>query len=262
MGLPEETVERDIILREKFRLKDEFQSDIAGDELIDYPPLSELERKVISPWWITTLVNAAVRHSRACSLLDKRASIRGSIRALDHTYASVELANRKVATLADACLGLRLAMRGRIRLRADLNDFDNPQESIRRTDRVTDDLLWNAFESFDFGFSIELGQFQDDITSLVYTGLDNITEKLPKYPELNRIVDNMRKAAREVTTENLNPAEKEIFLHPDRAGKQLFEEYNRSAVDIILNIAWHKKLLEDSVLQQAFIPRNIQQGEF
>jgi Mg-chelatase subunit ChlI len=262
MGLPDEAVERDIILREKFRLKDEFQVEAEKDELANYPTLSELERKVVSPWWITSIVNGAVRHSRTCSLLDKKASIRGSIRALDHTYASVELANRKVATLADACLGLRLAMRGRIRLRADMNDFDNPAESIRRTDRVTDDLLWNAFEGFDLGFSVEAGQFQDDVTALLYTGLDNITEKLPRYPELNRVVDNLRKAAREMPAENLNPAEKEIFLHPDRAGKQLVEEYNRSAVDVLVNLAWHQKLLDDSALQAAFIPRNIQQGEF
>jgi magnesium chelatase subunit I len=262
MDLPEETVERDIIQREKFKLKNEFRVDVAEDELISFPSLNELERKVIAPWWITNMVNGAVRHSRTCSLLDKKASIRGSIRALDHTYASAELDNRKVATLTDACLGLRLAMRGRIRLRADLNDFDNPQESIRRTDRVTDDLLWNAFENFDLGFAVELGQFRDDISELVYTGLDNITEKLPKYPELNRAVDNMRKAAREAASDHVNPAEKEIFMHPDRSGKQLLEEYNRSAVDILVNIAWHKKLLEDSVLQQTFIPRNIQQGDF
>ena len=72
----------------------------------------------------------------------------------------------------------------------------------------------------------------------------------------------MRKAAHDIAGDNLNSAEKEIFHHPDRAGKQLLEEYNRSAVDIAVNLAWHHKLLEDTALQQAFIPRSIEQGEF
>jgi MoxR-like ATPase len=260
MDLPEEATEREIILKEKFRLKDGRYPDVQQAEMMDSPPLKDLERRVIAPWWIINLVNGAVRHSRICSFLDKKASIRGSIRALDHTYASVELENRKVANLLDACLGLELALRGRIRLRADLIDFDNPKESIRKTDRVVEDLLWNALENFDFDFDVDMGKFQEDILSLLSSGFYEVTGRLGQYQELNRAVEQMRKAARDKVTDGLNEAEKELYRHPDKASRQVFEEYNRSALETIVNVAWHRKLLEDADVARVFVPRCVKQG--
>jgi MoxR-like ATPase len=254
MGLPEEATEREIMLEERFRPSDGYRPDIMPEEITDIPSLGDVGRTVVAPWWIVDLVNGAVRHSRVCSFLDKKASIRASTRALDHTYASAELENRRVAGLVDACLGLRLSLRGRIKLRADLLDFDNPEDSFRKTDRVVEDLLWNALENFNFLFSVERGRFQEDIIGILTGGLRNVTDRLPEFPELNRTVEQMKAASRDRATAGLNDAEKELSLRPEKAGKQVFEEYNRSAVETIINLAWHRKLVDDSVLGGVYIP--------
>jgi MoxR-like ATPase len=259
MDLPEEATEREIMLQEKFRLRDGFYADARREEIADCPPLSELERKVMAPWWIIDLVNGAVRHSRVCSFLDKKASIRGSTRALDHTYASVELENRKVASLTDACLGLKLALRGRIKLRADLLDFDNPRESFRKTDRVVEDLLWNALENLDFPLEVEKREFQEDIISLLSSGLSDVTDKLQQYQELNRVMEQMRRAGRDRVTDGLNDAEKELFRHPDKASKKALEEYHRSALETIINLAWHRNLVDNSAVDKVFAPQIVRQ---
>ena len=261
MGLPEEAIEREIMLKERFKVKDDYYSNIWQDGIVSYPSLKELERKVIAPWWIIFLVNGAVRHSRICGWLDKKASIRGSTRALDHTYASVELENRKVANLTDAYLGLKLALRGRIGLRADLIDFDNPKESFGKTNRVIEDLLWNALEDLDFHFEVEEEKFQDDIISLLSDGLNNVTEKLGQYTELNNVVEKMRKAARDKVSDDLNEAEKKLFCHPGNSSKQVFEEYNRSAVETIVNLAYHRNLIDNSIRERVFIPQIVKQGD-
>jgi len=262
MDLPEESIEREIMLEEKFKLREDYYPRVRSETAFEIPSMSEMERKVIAPWWIIDLVNGAVRHSRVCNFLDKKASIRGSTRALDHTYASVELENRKVAGLADAFMGMTLALRGRIRLRADLLDFENPKESFRKTDRVTEDLLWNAVENFDFNFDVEGRIFQENIAAILTGGLSDISEKLPQYVELNRAVEQMRNAAREKSTGNLNDAEKELYNHPEKAGKQAFEEYNRSAVETIINIAWHRNLVDGALMGRIFTPQMVSGEEF
>jgi len=250
------------MLEEKFKLREDYYPRVRSETAFEIPSMSEMERKVIAPWWIIDLVNGAVRHSRVCNFLDKKASIRGSTRALDHTYASVELENRKVAGLADAFMGMTLALRGRIRLRADLLDFENPKESFRKTDRVTEDLLWNAVENFDFNFDVEGRIFQENIAAILTGGLSDISEKLPQYVELNRAVEQMRNAAREKSTGNLNDAEKELYNHPEKAGKQAFEEYNRSAVETIINIAWHRNLVDGALMGRIFTPQMVSGEEF
>lgn len=261
MGLPEEAIEREIMLQEKFRLRDGYYPNARQEEIIDCPSLNEMERNVVAPWWIIDLVNGAVRHSRICTFLDRKASIRGSTRALDHTYASVELENRKVASLADACLGLKLALRGRIKLRADLLDFDNPRESFVKTDRVVEDLLWNALENLDFPFEVEKREFQEDVVSLLATGLSDVTDKLQRYQELNRVVAQMRRAARDKVTDGLNDAEKELFLHPNKTSKKVLEEYNRSALETLINIAWHRNMVDNSIAEKVFTPQIVKQED-
>ena len=99
MDLPGKEVEREIMLQEKFKISEDYYHQDEEEEILSYPTLKELERKVVAPWWIINLVSGAVRQSRVCRWLDKTASLRGSIRGIDHTYASVELGNRKVANL-------------------------------------------------------------------------------------------------------------------------------------------------------------------
>jgi MoxR-like ATPase len=255
MDLPEETVEKEIMLREKFRIKDYGQL-VEKPEPLFYPALEEVERRAALPWWIMDLVNKAVRHSRICRWLDKKASIRGTTKGLDHTYASVELENRKVANLKDAYQGLKLALRGRIGLRADLIDFEKPGEGFGKTDQVTEDLLWNALENLDFHYDTDQEKLTGEITSLFSNGLKDVTDKLQRYQELNSLIEQMKKMGQEKVTDDLNETEKKLFCSPDKADREVLAEYNYSALETLVNLAWHKRMIKEEIIRgKVFIPQ-------
>jgi len=255
MDLPEETVEKEIMLREKFRIKD-YDQLVEKPEPLFYPALEELERRAALPWWIMDLVNKAVRHSRICRWLDKKASIRGTTKGLDHTYASVELENRKVANLKDAYQGLKLALRGRIGLRADLIDFEKPGEGFGKTDQVTEDLLWNALENLDFHYDTDQEKLTGEITSLSSNGLKDVTDKLQRYQELNSLIEQMKKMGQEKVTDDLNETENKLFCSPDKADREVLAEYNYSALETLVNLAWHKRVIKEEIIRgKVFIPQ-------
>ena len=258
MDLPEKETEREIMLREKFKTKGNYYQPVEEEGTFSYSILEELQRKVAAPWWIIDLVNQAVRHSRRCRWLDKKASIRGSTKGLDHTYASVELENRKVANLEDTCQGLKLALRGRTGLRADLIDYDNPKENFRKSDEVTEDLLWNSLEDFDFQFEVDREKFSYELKSLIAEGTESLTIRLPHYQEVNGVIQQMKKVAKDKVTDDLNQTEKELALQPNDADEKVLEEYNYSALETIVNLAWHQKLIDGSLAEgKVFMPKQV-----
>jgi Mg-chelatase subunit ChlI len=147
MELPEENVEREIMLKEGFKVHDEFFLD-KTKKIIESPIYTKPEairRRAIVPWWIVDTVEKAVRYTRDCPNIDRGSSIRGTIKSLDHTLSSAECRGIRVATLREATEGLKLALRGRIRLRADLVGFDDsPAKFMVKNDEVVEDILWYA----------------------------------------------------------------------------------------------------------------------
>lgn len=260
MNLPEEEVEREIMLAEKFRVGDRYEPAVKAD-LDSHPTVKDVERNVIAPWWIVDLVNKAVRHSRRCSWLDRGASIRASIKAMDHVYASVELESRRVANLRDACDGLKLGLRGRIGLKADFMDFQNPRESFRRSDEIAEDILWNALEDFYFPYDWDEGEVANEITWLFSEELGNITYALQRCGQLNEAVGWMQKAAQEKVEKGLNEAERELYANPASVDEGMLEEYNHSALETLINIACHRGIISKSLIteiidgQGVFVPK-------
>ena len=130
--------------------------------------MEDVKRRVLAPWWILSLINKAARQSRTCRWLDKKASIRGTTRAIDHTYSSTEMARRRVTMLRDVTAGLKLALRGRVQLRQDLVDFENPRETIRKIDELSEDLVRNAL--LDLGNEVSGGwdreQMEKEVAAL------------------------------------------------------------------------------------------------
>lgn len=262
MPLPDKEIEREIMLREKFKLKrGYFDQDPALADTISRISLDDLDRQVILPWWILYLLNEALDYSRRCSLLDRKPSIRASYRAVDHTYASAEMANRKVAYLEDACYGLRLALRGRMELRPDLTDFDNPQETFKRTDELSEDLLWNALgntqETLLAGSDKE--RLARDICSFWAEGGQNPISKLPKYNELHRMIEQMKRVAKEkINNELLNKKERELFFDTTRLEEDVLEQYNYSAVETISNIALYSHWITEAEMpRDMFVPKMV-----
>lgn len=261
VDLPEEEVEKDIILREKFSIRDSRAAN-KEQKLWTYPTPKELERRVIAPWWTLDLINAAVRHSRICRWLEKRASIRGTIKALDHTYASVELESRDVANLKDAYDGLRLALRSRLGLRSDLVDLDSPKKTLEKIDRVVEDLLWNAVENFDFNYEADKEAVANELTSLFSAGLDNLTLKLRECEELSRALEQIKNMAKDRMNPNLSDAERHLYAYPEKASCKVQEEYSLSALETIANVAWHRGVINEGLVEgRVFLPKRIKTGD-
>ncbi|MGD2142455.1 MAG: hypothetical protein PVH79_03120, partial [Candidatus Bathyarchaeota archaeon] len=167
MDLPDEPVEREIMFRERFMVHDEFFAEMEDDKPQKpmYITAPSLRRKVAVPWWMVEVIVKTTRYTRDCPNIDRGASIRGSIKALDHTYSTTEMRGGRVTKLGDAAEGLQLALRGRIRLRADLLGFDESEgELMNKTAMIVDDIIWYAVR--DVGARILAG-FDGDRIALI-----------------------------------------------------------------------------------------------
>jgi Mg-chelatase subunit ChlI len=241
MDLPDEGVEFSIMMMERFGGKDG-----AGPEEVspvEFPSPEDVKRSVLAPWWILSLINKAARQSRTCRWLDKKASIRGTTRAIDHTYSSTEIARRRVTMLRDVTAGLKLALRGRVQLRQDLVDFENPRETIRKIDELSEDLVRNAL--LDLGNEVS-GNWDRELIEKEVTGLT----ALPR----EEWADYMRDSA--VLKERLQEIEKmgkakfmldrfvandEDVLREVERSPKVQEEYLTSASEFIMNLCAGKK---------------------
>ncbi|MFC1900059.1 AAA family ATPase [Chloroflexota bacterium] len=258
MDLPDEEVEKKIMLTEKFR-EQSLEATHADYETPQYFTPGDIARKVVAPWWIIDIVNKAVRHSRICQYVERRPSIRASIRALDHTYASTELENKQVTNLSHVYSGVRLALRGRIGLRADLIDFEEPRKTFVLINKLAEDFLWNVFENVykDPAF---LGEWDrqkvgTELRSLLTSGIDLSAGKLAdtvlsEYPAVNEMIQQMKKLGKE-RTDPVTASKADIELYNNN-NKDIQEELNFCAIETLGNICVHAKTLSDSQLNQMF----------
>lgn len=262
MELPEEEVEKEIMLRESFSARNnyDFGSEEQEAPLLSYEEIErEVGRKTVVPWWVIDVINKTVRYSRVCPKLEKKASIRAGNRALDHTHATVEMEKRGVAGLRDAYYGLRLALRGRIGLSSEYLDIEDPKKSFKRIDKLVEDLMWNALEDFapEMFEGSNKEKAVEEIRALLPTGTENLTHKLQGYPELKKIIEGMKRAAPEkIVAEFLNETEQRFLENPDKMGKEMGEEYTQSALEAMVNVAIHRKLISES-FDNLFIPQKL-----
>jgi Mg-chelatase subunit ChlI len=177
MDLPDEGVEFAIMMMERFGGKNGAGHD---EEVLpsEFPTMEDAARHVLAPWWILSLINKSARQSRACRWLDKRASIRGTTRAIDHAYSSTEMGRRHVATLPDVTAGLKLSLRGRVQLRQDLIDFDNPRETIHKIDELSEDLVRNGL--IDLGEEVSAAWERESVEKEVASILASSREEWPR----------------------------------------------------------------------------------
>ncbi len=257
MDLPEEDVEFTIMMMERFGGKD----GSGPDETIPtvFPTMEDVKRRVLAPWWILSLINKSARQSRTCRWLDKKASIRGTTRAIDHTYSSTEMARRRVVRLRDVGDGLKLALRGRVQLRQDLVDFDNPRETMRKVDELSEDLVYNGL--IDMGREIT---YAWDRTALEIEVRAMMATEPKGWPDFIRTSSVLRERLEEI--ENMG---RERFGHAlsatgdtdviAEAGKSrdVEEEYLASAAEFILNLCATKKWIPLSEAADIYIPREV-----
>lgn len=153
MDLPDEDTEFSIMIMERFQHHNG-ESSPDNTFSLSLPDPRDASRQARAPWWLLTAINKAVRQSRSCRWLERPSHIRGTVRALDHTLSSAELAGHPVAGLTDGYRGLRLSLRGRVHLRQDLIEIDNPRDTYRKVDELTEDLLRTALA--DLGESVSV----------------------------------------------------------------------------------------------------------
>jgi hypothetical protein len=234
MGLPNESVEREIMFKEGFRVVDDFftpPEKPTGIKPLDVN-VASFKRQAFAPWWIVETVEKTVRYTRECPNIERGSSIRGSIKSLDHVYSSSELRGANVSNLRDASNGLMLALRGRIRIRADLIGFDeSPSAYMMKNNQVVEDVLWYAAR--DVGKQVltaldsEPSKLASDIEGYMKT------RELSDFNALQNAVDYMRGVNPWSKPVLVNDLETLIREHPEVVEPDVYSDYVTSAVELL-----------------------------
>ncbi|MBI4285175.1 MAG: AAA family ATPase [Chloroflexi bacterium] len=244
MDLPSEDIEKQILHKERFTSLAVPERNAVSSEDFYISP-DEVKRTAAVPWWITDLITKAVRWGRACPHLESRPSVRATVHALDHTCASVEMENRHVADVRHAYHGLKLALRGRMQVRADLKDFDNPGKDFALRDRLVADFMWNVLEDMWAEGGLLSGCDRQKAGAelaflLVSGGIDESRGRVPtdllnQHDEIRGIIGKMCSRGRE---EASSPLESERKLYTSTE-KDIVEERGYSALEMLVNLFAH-----------------------
>lgn len=258
MDLPEERVEFVIMMMERFGKRNGMGREEKEMD-IEFPSPEDVKRQVLAPWWMLSLINKSVRHSRVCRWLDRKASIRGTTRAIDHTFSSTEMRQKIVPNLRDVADGLRLALRGRIQLRQDLIDFDNPKETMRRVDELSEDLVRNGL--FDLSGEISWDWKREDVVGEVEAMLmlplaqwGDFMRRSSVLKERLSEVENMGRAT--YAFGEATPDEEDLFRAIDRR-PDVREEYLQAAAELFVNVCVSKKWIYPQERDDLYVPREI-----
>jgi hypothetical protein len=222
-----------------------------------------VRRRVLAPWWILSLINKSARQSRTCRWLDKKASIRATTRAVDHAYSSTEMDRRIVTSLKDIGAGLRLALRGRVQLRQDLIDYDNPRETMRKVDELSEDLLRNAL--VDIGNEVMGGwdrtDIEKDLNALTDTPRESWPGLMRNSPALReRLAEIERMGKEKLKLEELISEDEDLQRQAAMNGT-LEEEYLISAAEFVLAMAAGRKWVGVRERDDIYMPMEISWGQ-
>ena len=262
MALPEEDVEREIMLKEGFKVRDEFFLDKTRrttEEPI-YAKPEDLRRRASAPWWIVDAVEKTVRFTRDCPNIDRGSSIRGTIKSLDHTISSTERIGNSVAGLREASEGLKLALRGRIRLRADLVGFDDsPAAFMVKYDEVVDDVLWYAARDVGVailkGVDVDPRQLAGELNALLTGG--DVIEDLQDNETAYRVVRFMEENQPWESPSLVSGLGDLIRDSPEAVDSNTLREYRGSALELLAHALTAGKLVEAKI-ENAYAPKRME----
>jgi MoxR-like ATPase len=240
MGLPGEVVEREIMYRERFRVYEDFYDDRRGKARLKplYMKANLLRRRVAAPWWVVDVITKTSRYTRDCPNIDRGASIRGSIKALDHTYSTTEMRNGHVSNLGDAALGLGLSLRGRVRIRADLIGFDGgPGNAMDRNREVVEDIMWYAVrdvgERVLAGVDASARELAKEVNSLIGVGVSLVA--MEEASVISEALSWMDEAGPEGTLHLVDGLEEQLRNDINVVDQEVIAEYRFSGLELMAN---------------------------
>ncbi|MCX6654237.1 MAG: AAA family ATPase, partial [Candidatus Bathyarchaeota archaeon] len=262
MALPEEDIEREIMLKEGFRVREEFFLDrkkMTTEEPIYVKP-DELRRRASAPWWIVDTVEKTVRYTRDCPNIDRGSSIRGSIKSLDHTLSSTERSGRRVAGLREASDGLKLALRSRIRLRADLVGFDDsPAAFMVKNDEVVEDVFWYAARDVGLavlkGVDVDQKQLAGEINAALSGG--GLFNNLQDHEAAYRVVRFMEENQPWESPSLVSGLGDLIRDSPEAVDPEILHDYRGSALELLAHALTAGKVVEIKN-ENAYTPRRME----
>jgi len=168
-----------------------------------------------------------------------------------------------IANLRHAYYGLRLALRGRVGLRTDIIDFDNPRKTFKLGDELAADFMWNVFEDMrsEAGLlgNCDRQKLGAELSLLLSSEeLDAACGQVPwpvvsRYDELKKAVNWMSKVTLDKVNQALLGEPERKLCNSDEAG--IADECNYSAVEMLANICVHDGTLDESKAGPLFIPR-------
>ncbi len=261
MDLPKEDFEKTIMLKESFRIGFEshykaLKAHSDKKRVLKAKP-QVLDRSVAIPWWLDHVIAKTIDYTRYCPNLDRGTSIWGAKKAIDHTYASVEMRCGNVANLRDVCSGLKLSLRGRIKIRSDFVDFgENPKDSFKKVDGVIEDILRHATRSVGYHiyenmeYAKGLSQRMNDFI---------LKRRFDSFKELEEVRDAIdwiySVAPKKVEKDLLNDSELKLFYNPDKLEENAKKEYYYSALEILINTGVYKGIIDETPAKKfVFIP--------
>jgi magnesium chelatase subunit I len=259
MGLPSESVEREIMFKEGFRIMDDFFTGPQKSSVMT--PLginaAAIKRQSFAPWWIIETIEKTVRYTRECPNIERGSSLRGSIKSLDHVYSNTELRGASVSNLQDASEGLKLALRGRIRIRADLIGFDDsPSVYMMRNSEVVEDVLWYAAR--DVGKTILTVLSEDFDPSALASEIEDYLYKnsdIANFPILNSAIDYIHGVRPWSKPVLVNDLETLLRDHPEAVDPLVHKEYVNSAVGLITHSLLAENIVEEiSYSDRLYLP--------
>jgi len=171
--------------------------------------------------------------------------------------------NGSVTNLADAAEGLKLALRGRTRLRADLIGFDEqPDAAMAKSDEVVEDVMWYAVQ--DVGTRILAGIDGDhkfiagEVDELLTTRA-SLAGSLESHPAASEALSWMHETGPVDPAPLVDSLEEQLRGSLEGIDPIALGEYRFSALELLANTLLPAKALEylrDHGL--IFVPRRME----
>jgi hypothetical protein len=136
-------------------------------------------------------------------------------------------------------MGLQLALRGRIRLRADLLGFDD-REGIfaTQTSQVVEDVAWYAVrdvgEKVLTGLNVDIGELAKEVDSALSLS-STISEVVKDFPVFTDALSWMNDVAPLKPDYLVNSLEEQLTVDLSRVESDITEEYRISALELLAN---------------------------